>query len=178
MTSAPPIAQTVAGQDMRPQAAPMLRTRQSWRLFTFYSSSVLLTGLISWLFADLLGRTGWSVSGLVLLCLFTVLVLLISVGCMHGVFGFVLRLTGDRRITRLKDYRDQSIQGVSTALVFPIYNEQVPRVCEGLRATYDSLQKTGLLGGFDFYILSDSSEPDKWVEEEQRWIDLVRELDA
>src|SRR5271155_591438 len=177
MISAPTGADSFAGQDLRPDQ-PMPRVRRGWRVFIFYSSTVLLTGLTSWLFADLLWRTGWSLAGLILLCLFTVLVLLIAVGCMHGVFGFVLRLTGDRRITGLKDYRAQSIEGVGTALVFPIYNEQVPRVCEGLRATYQSLQKTGLLERFDFYILSDSSDPDKWVEEERRWIVLVRELDA
>jgi membrane glycosyltransferase len=130
------------------------------------------------LFADLLWRTGWSPSGVVLLCLFIVLFFLIALGCMHGVFGFVLRMTHDRRLTRLGDYHSQSIKGVSTALVFPIHNEQVPRVYEGLRATYESLQKTGLLNSFDFYILSDSTDPDKWVEEEQRWFDLVHGLDA
>jgi membrane glycosyltransferase len=178
MTSAPQTADPVAGQDLWPGAAHMPRVRRGWRVFIFYSAALLLTGLTSWLFADLLGRTGWSLSGLVLLCLFTVLVLLIAIGCTHGVFGFVLRRTGDRRITGLKDYHAQSIRGASTALVFPIYNEQVPRVCEGLRATYQSLQKSGLLDRFDFYILSDSSEPDKWVEEERRWFDLVQELDA
>jgi membrane glycosyltransferase len=139
---------------------------------------VLLTGLVSMLFADLLWRTGWSPSGVLLLSLFMVLFLLIAVGCMHGVFGFVLRRTDDRRLTRLKDYRSQSIQGASTALVIPIYNEQVARVCEGLRATYESLEKTGDLERFDFYILSDSSDPDKWVEEERRWFDLIAGLDA
>jgi len=178
MTSAPATADPNASQDSWPGAAHMPRVRRGWRVFIFYSSAVLLTGLTSWLFADLLWRTGWSLAGLILLCLFTVLVLLIAVGCMHGVFGFVLRLTGDRRITDLKDYRNQSIEGASTALVFPIYNEQVPRVCEGLRVTYQSLQATGLLNNFDFYILSDSSEPDKWVEEEKRWFDLVQELDV
>ncbi len=29
-----------------------------------------------------------------------------------------------------------------------------------------------------FFILSDSTDPDKWVEEERRWYDLIRELDA
>jgi membrane glycosyltransferase len=178
MTAAPPTALALAGQNSGPTLVPVPHARRGWRVFTFYSSAILMTGLISWLFADLLGRTGWSLSAFVLLGLFAVLVLLISVGCVQGVFGFFLRLTGDRRITRLTDYRHQSIQGVSTALVFPICNEQVPLVCEGLRATYQSLQKTGLLGRFDFYILSDSSEPDKWVEEERRWIDLARELDA
>ena len=47
-----------------------------------------------------------------------------------------------------------------------------------MRATYESLEKTGQLDRFDFYILSDSTDPDKWVEEERRWFDLIRELDA
>jgi membrane glycosyltransferase len=176
MTSAPLSAETVV-ENLRP-AGHLPRVRRGWRVFIFYSVAVLLTGLTSWLFADLLWRTGWSFAGLILLCLFTVLVLLIAIGCVHGIVGFVLRLTGDRRITNLKEYRNQTIEGTSTALVFPVYNEQVARVYEGLRATYQSLQKTGQLNRFDFYILSDSSEPDKWVEEERRWFSLVQDLDA
>ncbi len=58
----------------------------------------------------------------------------------------------------LTNYRDQNIDGISTAIVFPIYNENVVRVYEGLRATYESLAKTGQLDRFDFFILSDSTE--------------------
>jgi membrane glycosyltransferase len=51
---------------------------------------------------------------------------------MHGVYGFFLRTFGTRRrITALKNYRDQNIDGTSTAIVFPIYNEDVVRVYEG-----------------------------------------------
>jgi membrane glycosyltransferase len=178
MPSAPPISNPAAGQAPPLVMSQMPRVRLGWRVFLFYSSALLLTGLVSMLFADLLWRTGWSLSGVILLCLFIVLVFLIAMGCMHGVFGFVLRLTNDRRLTRLGDYRSRSIQGVSTALVFPVHNEAVARVCEGLRATYESLEKTGRLEGFDFYILSDSTEPDKWVEEERRWFDLIHDLDA
>ncbi len=156
----------------------MARVPPGWRVFLFYSAALLLTGLVSLLFADLLWRTGWSTSGIVLLCLFIVLFLLIAIGCTHGVFGFVLRRTGDRRLTQLEDYRSRNIKGVSTALVFPVHNEQAARVCEGLRATYESLARTGHLDSFDFYILSDSTDPDKWVDEEQRWFDLVRDLNA
>ena len=178
MPTAPPNSRTEAGEAPPLSLSQMPRVRRGWRVFLFYSSAVMLTGLVSMLFADLLWRTGWFASGVVLLCLFMVLFLLIAVGCMHGVFGFVLRRTRDRRLTRLKEYRRQSIAGVSTALVFPIYNEEVARVCAGLRATYESLERTGHLGGFDFYILSDSTEPDKWVEEEQRWFKLVHDFDA
>lgn len=158
---------------------PAPRIQHGRRLFLFYSSAVLLTGVVSWLFADLLWRTGWSVSRTLLLALFVVLFLFIAVGAMHGVYGFFLRLFGTRWcITRLKEYRDQDIAGTSTAIVFPIYNEDIVRVYEGLRATYESLQKTGQLERFDFFILSDSTDPDKRVEEERRWCDLIRELDA
>ena len=158
---------------------PLPRLHRGWRLFIFYSSAVLLTGLVSMLFADLLWRTGWSTSRTVLLVLFVILFLFAAIGCMHGIYGFVLRTFGTRRrITRLADYRAQSIAGTSTAIVFPIYNENTVRVYEGLRATYESLERTGQLERFDFFILSDSTDPDKWVEEERRWCDLVRELDA
>jgi membrane glycosyltransferase len=161
------------------QATPMPRVPRGWRLFIFYSSALLLTGLVSLIFADLLWRTGWSAARTVLLVLFVILFWFAAIGCMHGVYGFFLRTFGTRRrITQLKNYRDQKIDGISTAIVFPIYNEDIVRVYEGLRATFESLAKTGRLERFDFFILSDSTDPDKWVEEERRWFDLIRELDA
>src|SRR5476649_2875974 len=167
------------GQTSTLQVAPATRIERGWRVFVFYSCAVLLTGFVSLLFADLLWRTGWSTSRTVLLVLFVILFLFAAIGCVHGVYGFVLRTFGDRRrITNLKPYRDQNIDGISTAIVFPIYNENVFRVYEGLRATYESLANTGQLERFDFFLLSDSTDPDKWVEEERRWFDLIRELDA
>jgi membrane glycosyltransferase len=162
-----------------PQIIPLPRLPRGRRLFIFYSSALLLTGAVSLLFADLLSRTGWSNSRTFLLILFVILFFLASVGCMHGVYGFLLRVFGDRlRITRLKNYRDADITGCSTAIVFPVYNENVTRVYEGLRATYESLQKTGQHEQFDFFILSDSTDPDKWVQEERAWFELIRDLDA
>ncbi len=179
---------SVAPEPLRAQAtgapvaiwpAPMSPRSRGLRVFYFYSSAVLLTGLVSLIFADLLWRTGWSTSRTVLFILFVLLFLFSAIGCMHGVYGFVLRMLGDqRRITRLADYRSRSLDGTSTALVCPIHNEDVVRVYEGLRITYESLEKTGQLGRFDFFILSDSTDPDRWVEEERRWYDLIRELGA
>jgi len=155
------------------------RLRRGWRLFLFFSSAVLLTGLVSMLFADLLSRTGWSASRTLLLVLFIILFLLTAIGCMHGVYGFFIRILGTRRrITGLKPYRDQSIDGISTAIIFPIFNEDSVRVMEGLRATYESLARSGQLERFDFFILSDSTNPDRWIEEERRWSELVCDLDA
>ena len=169
----------------RPGQTPVVRAyvdrplRRWLRLFVFYSAVVLLTSAVSVLFADLLWRSGWTGSSTLLLVLFVILFGLISIGCMHGVFGYLLRTFGDPdRITRLGDFKSQSLEGISTAVIFPTYNEEVARVMEGLRATYVSLERTGQIEHFDFFVLSDSTDPAKWVEEEQRWCEMVRELDA
>jgi membrane glycosyltransferase len=66
----------------------------------------------------------------------------------------------------------------NTAIIIPVYNEDVSRVWEGLRATYLSLKKTGQLEHYDFFVLSDSDNTNKWVEEETAWLELCRQLDA
>jgi len=165
--------------DQEPAPIVSISKIRGWRLFTFYSQALLLTGVVSVLFADLLWRTGWSNSKMVLLIFFVILFFFASVGSLHGIYGFFLRRFGDRlRITRLKEYRDVSIAGASTAIVFPVYNENVVRVCEGLRAVFESVQTTGAIEHFDFFILSDSTDADKWVEEERHWFGLIQELDA
>src|SRR5579859_412928 len=135
----PGAPQSASASDQSPPlgVVPLPRVHRGWRVFIFYSSALLLPGLVSMLFADLLWRTGWSAASTVLFAVFVILFLLIAIGGMHGVFGFILRTFGDpRRITRT-DYRAQSIAGTSTAIVFPIYNENIVRVYEGLRATYE-----------------------------------------
>ncbi|HUA69406.1 MAG TPA: glucans biosynthesis glucosyltransferase MdoH [Candidatus Saccharimonadales bacterium] len=168
----------VAGKSPQLVVSPLPRAHRGWRVFVFYSAAVLATGVVSMLFADLLWRTGWSASRTILLVLFVILFLLIAIGGMHGLVGFILRVFGDHRRITQTDYRAQSIAETSTAIVFPIHNENITRVYEGLRATYESLKSTGQLEHFDFFILSDSTDLDKWVEEERRWYELIRELDA
>jgi membrane glycosyltransferase len=161
--------------EKRPPRPP----RPSTRVFVFFSLAILLAGVGVLLFADLLWREGWSASRTVLLALFTILFLMASLGCVHAIYGFFLRRYGrSSDITQLGDYRNRSIDGTTTALIFPIYNEDARRVLEGVRTVYDSLARTGCLERFDFFILSDSTQPEKWIDEERRWFDLVRTLGA
>jgi membrane glycosyltransferase len=66
--------------------------------------------------------------------------------------------------------------GRRTALVMPICNEDVTRCFDGLEAIYRSVAATGQIEGFDFYILSDTGEPERQVEEEMEWARLCRAL--
>jgi membrane glycosyltransferase len=159
-----------------------LKLPEKWafRVFCVYSSSVLMTGIVSMLFADLLWRSGdWTFASTLLLTLFVILFFLASAGCVNAISGFLVRLLGDDEgITHRRPYQDQTLDDSSTAIIVPIYNEDVQRVYEGLRATYESIEKTGHIQRFDFFILSDSTNPDKWVEEERLWYDVIRELGA
>jgi membrane glycosyltransferase len=173
-----------SGQPPAPQSAsqsprPGRSLRGSLRVFGFYSLAIVLAGVAALLFADLLWRFGWSTSRTVLLVLFTALFLLASIGCMHAIYGFLQRrVGGGRRITSLGDFRGRSIEGVSSAIIIPVYHEDARRVFEGIRAIYESLEQTGHLAGFDFFILSDSTDADKWIEEERRWFELASSLGA
>src|SRR5262249_36832302 len=65
-----------------------------------------------------------------------------------------------------------------TAVVMPIANENVARVFAGLRATYESVARTDELAHFDFYVLSDTSDPDLRVAEATAWVALCRAVDG
>jgi membrane glycosyltransferase len=60
--------------------------------------------------------------------------------------------------------------GVFTATAYPhrhpLYNEAPQCAFAGLQAIYESLDVLGVLDHFDVFILSDTTEPEIWVEEE------------
>jgi membrane glycosyltransferase len=60
----------------------------------------------------------------------------------------------------------------------PICNEEVGRVFDGVRAIYGSMERTGKLAECDFFILSDSTDPNCWIAEEASWLALTLELGA
>jgi membrane glycosyltransferase len=63
-----------------------------------------------------------------------------------------------------------------TAVLVPVYNEDPAGVYANLEAIYRSLAATGQLDAFDFFILSDSTDPDVWIAEEAGWAALCRRL--
>src|SRR3954470_10414104 len=155
------------------------RVLHGTRIFFFFGFALLITGAISWLFADLLWRRGWTAGSTILICLFSPLLFFNANGAMHVIYGFWVRLRGDpQRVTTLREFQTVDISETSTIILFPIYNEGAAEVYARLKATYLSLQKTGEIEHFDFYILSDSTNPENWIDEETRWVELTRGLKA
>jgi len=130
------------------------------------------------LMADLHLRTGFDSWKAAHLALFIILLTLAAFGCTQALVGFLVRRgRGDPlRLTPVDS--SEPLPPGATAIVMPVYNEDARRVFSGLRAIYESLQATGHLDAFHFYVLSDSTDPNRWVDEEAAWAALVREFDA
>ncbi|HSQ82837.1 MAG TPA: glucans biosynthesis glucosyltransferase MdoH [Casimicrobiaceae bacterium] len=114
------------------------------------------------------------------LVLFAILFGWISAGFWTAMAGFVLLASGRDRFAISKrtccDSPAAIPEDARTAIVMPICNEDVARVFAGLRATYESLRATGALEHFDFFVLSDSGNPDIRVAEIDAWAALNREV--
>ena len=130
------------------------------------------------LMADLHWRTGpdpWKAAHF---ALYAVLLGLVAYGCTQALIGFWVRRTRRNSWCLGPRSSTEALPPGATAIVMPVYNEDARRVFAGLRAIYESVRAPGHLDAFHFYVLSDSTDPNRWIDEEAAWAALVREFDA
>lgn len=149
---------------------------------TIYFTLVLLTtlgamSLLSVAFQD----GGTRPFELVMLGLYFILTLWISASFWTATIGFTILMTGrDHYSIANADTRGAAKEVPSgpfkTALVMPVYNEDPVRVFAGLRAIWQSLVETGQHEGFEIFVVSDTRDPDIWVQEELLWRQWATEL--
>jgi membrane glycosyltransferase len=113
---------------------------------------------------------GFSVREIVILVLFAILFAWIASSFWLTVFGAFARFT---RVELLPLNPATGPSAARTAILMPIYNEDVARVFAGVRAVQESAGPD-----FDFFILSDSTNPASWVAEELAWQKLKLDLGA
>lgn len=102
----------------------------------------------------------------------------ISIGTWLAVFGFGYRLIGgDKRRLACQVDKHAQLAG-RCALIMPIYHESVDACFAGLAATYRDIEQQGLIDQFDFYVLSDSRNPDVWLAEQQALCEWRERLGA
>ncbi|MHC1790029.1 glucans biosynthesis glucosyltransferase MdoH [Solidesulfovibrio sp.] len=130
--------------------------------------------------ASVLPHEGGTVLEKVLLAVFALLFAWISIGfwtAMAGFFTLVKRF--DRfAVTRPRPSDTPPRPEARTAIVFPVYGEDMDRVTAGIEAVYRSLERDAAIGSYDFFILSDTRDPEAWAEEEAAWAGLRERLDG
>jgi membrane glycosyltransferase len=63
-----------------------------------------------------------------------------------------------------------------TGVAMPIYNESPARIFGAVEAMFEDVEASGLGGSFDWFFLSDTTDPDIFIAEEQAFISMRRRL--
>lgn len=111
---------------------------------------------------------GYTVLEMVLIGLFVLNVAWLSLSFMTALAGFIVVGLGlDRSIVKLptSDEAKASPKG-RTAILIATYNETPERIFGMALASMKDLGASGHGDAFDFFILSDTTDPDIWVHEE------------
>jgi membrane glycosyltransferase len=107
------------------------------------------------------------------LVLFTVLFAWIAFSFASALVGFALSLGAPDKILGLDPHSALPVLTARHALLVPTYNESPGRVIARLQAIYESVTASGRLAHFDFFILSDTTDPAIWLREEAQYLDLL-----
>ncbi len=139
------------------------------------------TFIASAFMADVLPYQGRTWLERAIVVVFGVLFGWVSIGFWTALFGFLTLVRGRDRfaITHIAPDAPPAppFDGeVPTAVIMPIANEPVDRVFAGLRAIYRSIERTGQIDRFHFFVLSDSNDPDVAVAEEIAWFAWCKEV--
>lgn len=125
------------------------------------------------------------------LFLFAILFAWISFSCSLGIVGFIhqlktrLRAGSNHAASALRDVpnitpeiSETALQPARTAILVPVYNESPARVFAAVASMREQLQAATAasreISKFDFFVLSDSTNPDVWLEEEWCWSELSK----
>jgi membrane glycosyltransferase len=147
------------------------------RLFIFVCTG-LLTAAGGYEMYDVLKVGGVTVLEGMLLAFFLLLLAWIAFSFISAVAGCCVLLT--RRQSGLPIDSNGLVPDISsrTAMLLPTYNEDPHHLMARLRAMYESVTDTGRGGCFDWFVLSDTTDPDTWIREELTFIELRRACGA
>ncbi len=110
----------------------------------------------------------------VMLALFVALFAWVAFSFLTGLAGFFVLLASARAGLAFDETSAIPTLSSRTAMLLPTYNEDPHHVTARWRAMWESLEATGQGGQFDWFLLSDTTDPDIWIEEEAAFRDLQR----
>lgn len=154
----------------------------SWRRILLLALILLPTFTASHYMAGVLPYKGATLLEIALVVVFGILFAWISIGFWTAMLGLFVLIRHKDQFSFSQALKKQPLSiedtEAKTAILIPIYNEDVPRVMAGVQTTLQALRKTGLSHMFHIFILSDTTNPDIWVHEEMAWYKLCQDEDA
>ncbi|HEX7763999.1 MAG TPA: glucans biosynthesis glucosyltransferase MdoH, partial [Cellvibrio sp.] len=158
---------------------------KSLRRYIYVILSLLTAVSGVYIMFDILSANQLNTLEAIILVLFGISFSWLSLAFWSGVFGFVLQMLRIDPLS-LKSTKglvpDNTPITTRTAVVMPVYNEDTHRVIAGFEATLRSLESTGEIANFDFFLLSDTTnlsiaqaERDAWQLLQERLGDLGKQ---
>jgi membrane glycosyltransferase len=162
----------------QPQDAIRLPYKSARRWF--FSSMSLITSVWGvYMMYEILRANELTALETIILILFAMSFSWLAISFWSGLIGFALQML---RIDPLSLKRqsllnsEQQAITTRTAVVMPVYNEDTHRIIAGFEATLRSLEKTGEISHFDFFMLSDTTKLDIAQAERDAWQQLTERL--
>lgn len=146
----------------------------------FFSSASLITSVWGvYMMYEILRANELTALETIILILFAMSFSWLAISFWSGLIGFTLQML---RIDPLSLKRQSQLNSeqlaitTRTAVVMPVYNEDTHRIIAGFEATLRSLEKTGEISHFDFFMLSDTTKLDIAQAERDAWQQLTERL--
>ncbi len=190
-TAPQPIAGDIASQRLLPRESPLpmapgdlgknrvsdrvpapVATTMVWRRSIILLSTAALTGAGGYEMYRVLQVGGVTVLEAMVLALFLILLAWVAFSFSSAVAGFFVLLAYRPDEDALASATEPPAIASRTAMLLPTYNEDAHRLTARLRAIIESLNATSHGKLFDWFVLSDSTDPDIWVAEEKALLAL------
>jgi membrane glycosyltransferase len=150
----------------RPALSPESR-RRPWAARAFvFGGAALLTAYGAYEMYQVVSVSRTTILQYVLLALFTLNFSWIALAFTSALLGFATLLSRRAPVPLPAKLAER------TAVIMPVYNESTARTFAALEAIRESVDATGLGKHFDYFILSDSTNPDAWIAEERAFLAL------
>jgi len=144
-----------------------------WIRLWVFGGGLALTAYGGWEMHNVINVSGTTALQWLLLVLFLANFVWIALAFTGGVAGFVSLL-----MQRPAGLPPVTALATRTAVVMPIYNEAPSRVFAAMQTMAEGVSATGLGSQFDFFFLSDTTDPDAWIGEERAYFALREKFPA
>ena len=144
------------------------------RRVVVFSAALAMTAFAADQMYDVLAVSTLTVLECCVLVLFVTLFAWISVSFVSALIGFVITLGGAGSFLDIKAGSPPPRLSARHAILVPTYNESPHRVFARLHAICEAIEQAGRLEQFDFFVLSDTTNPEIWLQEEAQYLRLHR----
>lgn len=156
-----------------PLQSPINRKRIINRRIKVFGLMLLSTLLATAKWIQVIPTDSTIVTKIMMISLFVLTFAWIALFFWSSIFGF-FELLGKRKVPGIVWSPEETPLQKRVAVLMPVYNESPQSVYANLLAMAQELSQTGQGQAFDIFVLSDTTNPKVWVEEETTWLEAQK----